>query len=166
MWTKDMVNIENIMNKSFFLSGVITSIVNLVLHSGAYFGFLKNFYASNPAGSTEYLKQLNRPADQLVIWALLVSTFAFGFFITTTIKWSGAKTFSSGLKYGLILGILFWTAINFGLYSAQNIFSLPSVFADLACSTFAMTIAAGVSAWILGKDKPKAKTSDKKQRRR
>jgi hypothetical protein len=76
---------------------------------------------------------------------------AFGFFITTVIKWSGAKTFGSGLRHGFIIGLLFWTAINFGLFSAQNIFSLPSVFADLACSAFAMTISSGVSAWMLGK---------------
>jgi hypothetical protein len=41
--------------------------------------------------------------------------------------------------------------MNFGLYSAQNIFSLPSVLADLLCSTFSMTISGAVSAWILGK---------------
>lgn len=141
------------MNKNFFLSGMVTALTNLVLHAVAYFTFLKDFYATHPVGTAEYLKQLNRPADQLVIWALLVSALAFGFFITTTIKWSGAKTFASGLKYGLVLGILFWTAVNFGLYSAQNTFSLPSVFADLFCSVFAMTISAGVSAWLLGKVK-------------
>jgi hypothetical protein len=139
------------MNKKIFLTGLVTTIINLILHAGAFFVFLKDFYATHPAGSIEYLKQLNRPPDQLIIWALLVSSLAFGFLITTTIKWSGAKTFGSGLKYGFILGFLFWTAINFGLFSAQNIFSLPSVFADLACSVFAMTISAGVSAWMLGK---------------
>jgi hypothetical protein len=143
------------MNKNFFLASLITSIANLVLQTGTYFSFLKSFYASHPAGSTEYMKQLNRPADQLVIWALLVSAFAFGFFITTMIKWSGANSFSLGIKYGFVLSLLFWTAMNFGLYSAQNIFSLPSVFADLACSTFAMTISAGVSAWILGRGQTK-----------
>lgn len=141
------------MNRNFLLSGLVTAAVNLVLHAGVYFVFLKNFYATHPAGSEEYVKQLNRPPDQLIIWALLVSSLAFGFFITTTINWSGAKTFGSGLKYGLILGLLYWTSINFGLFSAQNIFSLPSVFADLACSTFVMTISGAVSAWIQGKAK-------------
>ena len=143
------------MNRNFLLSGLVTALVNLVIHAGTYFVFLKNFYASHPAGSAEYLQQLNRPPDQLIIWALLVSALAFGFFITTTIKWSGAKTFGAGLKYGLILGLLFWTAINFGLFSAQNIFSLPAVFADLACSVFTMTIAGAVSAWMLGRAKTK-----------
>ena len=139
------------MIKNFIFTGIVTTIINLILHSGAYFVFLKDFYAAHPAGSAEFLEQLNRPPDQLIIWALLVSSLAFGFFITTTIKWSGAKTFGSGLRYGFILGFLFWTAINFGLFSAQNIFSLPSVFADLGCSVFAMTVSAGVSAWMLGK---------------
>jgi hypothetical protein len=139
------------MNRKFFISGIITSAVNLTIQAVTSFAFLKKFYATHPAGSDEYMKQLNRPPDQLVIWALLVSALAFGFFITTTIKWSGAKSFGSGLKYGFILGILFWTAINFGLFSAQNIFSLPSVFADLGCSVFSMTISGAVSAWVLGK---------------
>lgn len=139
------------MSKNFILTGFVTAITNLILHAGVFFIFLKDFYATHPAGTIEYLNQLNRPPDQLIIWALLVSSLAFGFFITTTMKWSGAKTFGSGLRYGFIIGLLYWTAINFGLFSAQNIFSLPSVFADLACSTFAMTISAGVAAWMLGK---------------
>jgi len=139
------------MNRKIFLTGIITSAVNLILQAGTFFVFLRKFYAAHPAGSDEYMKQLNRPTDQLVIWALLVSALAFGFFITTAIKWSGARSFCSGLKYGFILGVLFWTAMNFGLYSAQNIFSLPSVFADLGCSVFSMTISGAVSAWFLGK---------------
>ena len=141
------------MSKNFILTGFVTAIANLILHAGAFFVFLKDFYTTHPAGSIEYINQLNRPSDQLIVWALLVSSMAFGFFITTMIKWSGSKTFGSGLRYGFIIGLLFWTAINFGLFSAQNIFSLPSVFADLACSAFAMTISSGVSAWMLGKAK-------------
>ncbi len=139
------------MNRIFFISGIITSVVNLILQASVYFIFLKKFFATHPTGSDEYMKQLNRPSEELIIWALLISALAFGFFITTTIKWSGAKSFSSGLKYGFILGVLFWTAMNFGLYSAQNIFSLPSVLADLLSSAFSMTISGAVSAWILGK---------------
>ncbi len=67
------------MNKNFFLSSIVTSITNLVLHAVTFFGFLKNFYANHPAGSPEYLKQLNRPPDQLIIWALLVSALRLVF---------------------------------------------------------------------------------------
>lgn len=139
------------MNRKFFLTALITSAVNLVLQAVASFALLGKIYAAYPAGSDEYMRQLNRSHDQLVIWALLVSALAFGFLITTAIKWSGARNFGSGLKYGFVLGILFWTGINFGLYSAQNIFSLPGLFADLACSASAMTLSGAVSAWLLGR---------------
>jgi hypothetical protein len=141
------------MKARFVAISFATALINLVLHAGTFFIFLKDFYAAYPAGSAAYLQQLNRPANELVIWALLLSSVAFGFLITTAIKWSGARTFGSGLKKGLVLGLLFWTAINFGLYSAQNIFSLPGVFADLVCSVLAMTISAAASAWMLGKMK-------------
>lgn len=140
------------MIKNFILTGFVTSIVNLVLHAGTFFVFLKDFYATHPAGSKEYLTQLNRPPDQLVIWSLLLSAFALGFLITIATHWSRARTFGEGLKKGFVFGLLFWTGINFGLYSAQNIFSLPSLLADLVCSVLAMTISAGVAAWILGKN--------------
>ncbi len=143
------------LKRDFLWAGLVTAVINLVLHAGAYFGFLKNYFATHPAGSKEYLEQLNRPPEELVIWSLLVYSLAFGFFITLVIHWSGARTFSMGLKHGFILSFLFWTAINFGLYSAQNIFSLAAVFADLGCSILAMTTAAGVSAWMLGKDQAK-----------
>lgn len=139
------------MSAPFVITSFATALINLTLHAGTFFIFLKDFYATHPAGSAAYLQQLNRPANELVIWALLLSSLAFGFFITTAIKWSGARTFGSGLKKGFLLGLLFWTAINFGLYSAQNIFSLPAVFADLICSLFAMAISAAASAWMLGK---------------
>jgi hypothetical protein len=139
------------MNRKFFLTALITSAVNLVLQAVASFAFLQKIYAAYPAGSDEYMRQLNRPHDQLVIWALLVSALAFGFLITTAIKWSGARSFGSGLKYGFILGLLFWTGINFGLFSAQNIFSLPGLLADLACSVSAMTLSGAVAAWLLGR---------------
>ena len=74
------------MNKNFILAGLVTTIINLLLHASAFFVFLKDFYATHPAGSKEYLEQLNRPPDQLIIWALLLSSLAFGFLITTTIK--------------------------------------------------------------------------------
>ena len=138
-------------NKSCLLTGIFTAIINLALHSATFLLFLKNFYSAHPAGSEAYLKQLNRSPDALVIWALLLSAFAFGFFITTMMSWSGAKSFSDGLKHGVFIGLLFWTSINFGLYAAQNIFSLPAVIADLFCSTFAMAVSSGFSAWCLSK---------------
>jgi hypothetical protein len=74
-----------------------------------------------------------------------------GFLITTVMKWSGAKTFASGLKYGFVFSLLFWGSVNFGLYASSNFFSQTTVFVDYACSVTAMTISAAVAAWMLGR---------------
>lgn len=139
------------MNKHFILSGLAATIANLILNAGAYFLFLKNVFEKYPAISTEFQKQLARPADQLIGWAMAVTSLTMGFFIATVIQWSGARTFVSGLKKGFIVALLFWSSINFGLYASSNHFSQIGVFADLACSVTAMTISGGIAAWILGK---------------
>ncbi len=84
---------------------------------------------------------------------MVVTSLAMGFLITTIIKWSGATTFTSGLKYGFIIALLFWGSVNFGLYASSNYFSQASVFVDYACSVTAMTISGAVAAWMLGRGK-------------
>jgi hypothetical protein len=139
------------MNRRFMLSGLVTSAANLILHAVVYFLFLKEFYASHPAGSQEFVKQLHRGPGELVGWAMAVTSLAMGFLITTMIKWSGATTFISGLRKGFVLGFLFWASVNFALYASSNYFSTESVFVDYVCSSAVMTVAAAVSAWMLGK---------------
>jgi hypothetical protein len=66
-------------------------------------------------------------------------------------KWAGANTFISGLKYGFVFSLLFWGSVFFGLYATSNLFSTTSVFIDYACSVTVMTIAASVAAGLLGR---------------
>jgi len=139
------------MNKKFLITGLITTVINLVLNAVAYIFILKNFYQSHPAVSEEFMKQLNR--QQLIVWAMVITALATGFLITLIMKWSGAKTFGKGLQYGTIFSLLFWGSVNFGLYASSNIFSEASVFVDYACSVSAMTISCAFSAWLLGRRK-------------
>jgi len=140
------------MNKNFLFTGLITASVNLLLNGVVFALFLKGFYESHPAVSLEFSRQLSRPPDQLIVWAMVATSLAFGFFITTMMKWSGARSISSGLRSGFLLAILFWSSVNFGLYSSSNFFSHTSVFADLACSTAVMTVSAAFTAWMLGRN--------------
>ncbi len=140
------------MNKRFLIAGLITSLINLLLHGLTYALILKDFYRSYPAGSEEFIKQLHRGPDQLIGWAMAATALAMGYFITLIMKWSGARTFLSGLKYASIAGILFWASVNFGLYASSNMFSLPAVFVDLACSAAVMTLAGASAAWMLGRN--------------
>jgi hypothetical protein len=139
------------MNKQFLIIGLLTSIVNLLLNAAAYAFFLKDFFDEHPAGTEEFMRQLNKPSGELIIWALVISALTMGFFITLMIKWSGAKKFVDGLKYGVVMGLLFWSSINFGLYSSSNHFSLASTVVDLVFSAAAMTVAAGFAGWMLGR---------------
>ena len=139
------------MNLKFLVTGLITTVINLFLHAAAYFFILKDFYQSHPAGSEEFMKQLVRPPDQLIIWAMAVTALTMGFLITLIMKWSGANTFTSGLKNGFITAALFWGSVNFGLYASSNYFSQASVFVDFACSTAVMTISGAFAAWMLGR---------------
>lgn len=139
------------MSKNFMLSGLTATVVNLIMNAVAYFFFLKDVFRAHPPVSAEFHKQLVRPADQLIGWAMVVTSLTMGFFIATVIRWSGARTFVSGLKNGFIVGFLFWSSVNFGLYASSNHFSLTGVWADLPCSATAMAVAAAAAAWVLGK---------------
>ncbi|HSO33632.1 MAG TPA: hypothetical protein VLT33_13960 [Labilithrix sp.] len=139
------------MNARFVLTGLLTSALNLLLHAGLFVGFLKDFFEAHPAGSPEFLRQLNRGLDELVPWALVASALALGFFITVVVRWSGAKGAVSGLKSGAVMGLLYWAGINFGLYASSHNFSLPSTLADLVCSALCMTLSAGFAAWMLNR---------------
>lgn len=141
------------MSKIFILSGIIASIINLIINASTYFLFLKDVFEKHPPVSATFQAQLVRPADQLVGWAMTATSLAMVFFIATVIQWSGARTFGSGLKKGLIIGFLFWSSVNFGLYASSNHFSLVGVWADLPCSALAMAVAAAAAAWVLGKGK-------------
>jgi len=140
-------------NKKFLLSGLVTTTISLALHALAYAAILKDFFHSHPAVSEEFMKQLIRPPDQLIVWAMVATSLSMGFLITLVMKWSGARTFVSGLRYGFIIALLFWGSVNFGLYASSNFFSQASVFVDYACSVTAMTISAAVAAWMLGRGK-------------
>lgn len=133
----------------FIVTALLTSVLNLLLNAAFSVFILTDFFAAHPPGPPEFTRQLNRSADELILWALAVCALAMGFFITTVMQWSGAKTFASGLKHGLIVGVLFWTGVNFGIYSSSNHFSLAGVLADLPCSALCMAISSGFAAWFL-----------------
>lgn len=138
------------MDKKFIITGIFISVINLLLNAAAYFFVLKDIYKSFPAVSEEFTMQLSRQPGQIIIWALVVTSLAMGFLITMVIKWSGAKTFVSGIKNSFIFSLLFWASVNFGLYASSNYFSLEAVFADYILSVTAMTISGTIAARMVG----------------
>lgn len=137
------------MIRRFIFTGLFTTIINLILNTLAYILVLRDFYRLHPAGSPEFVEQLSRKPEDLIIWAMAATSLGMGFFITLIIKWSGARGFVAGLKSGLLVGFLFWGSVNFGLYASSHMFSLASVFVDLLCSGTAMALSCAGAAMML-----------------
>jgi hypothetical protein len=133
----------------FVVAALGTSLVNLTLHALVYALFLKGFYRAHPPGSEAFVRQLHRGPEQLVVWAMVVTSMTMGLFIATVMRWSRAETVVAGLKLGAVVGVLFWSAVNSGLYASSHLFSLPSVLVDTVCSALCMTLAAAFSVWAM-----------------
>lgn len=138
----------------FLLTVLGTSLVHLALHVLAYGLVLRHVFLAFPAGTPDFVRQLQRPAGELVVWAMALTAVSMGWFITTMVRWSGAKTAGEGLRRGAVLGSLFWIAVNSGLYASSHHFSLPSVLVDTPLSALCMTLGSAFAAWMLnaGKD--------------
>ena len=141
------------MKNRFFLAAGVTTIVLFILNAVVYVFFLKDFFHNHPAVSPEFMKQLYRPDDQLIVWAVVLCSVALGCLLTTVISWSGARTFTTGLRSGFIFGILMLCSVDFGLLGSTNNFTTAGAFADITCSTIVLTISGGISAWMLGRVK-------------
>lgn len=126
-----------------------TSLLHLLLHAAGYAFVLRHVYHAYPAGSAEFVQQLHRPPAELVVWAMALTAISMGLFITSVMRWSGARTWIEGLKRGCVLGLLFWTAVNSGLYASSHVFSLPSVLVDTPMSALCMALASTFAVWML-----------------
>jgi hypothetical protein len=146
----------NVTSGRFLLATLATAVVNLVLHAAAYALVLKAVFRAFPAGPEDFVRQLQRPGDQLVVWAMAVTSLTMGAFITTVMRWSGARTIAEGLARGAALGLLFWLSVNSGLYASSHHFSLPSAALDTACSSLCMAVSALCAVLLLNRPRPRA----------
>lgn len=147
------------MNKQLLFAGLVATVANLVLHAVVHLLWLKDVFQSYPPISEEFQRQLIRPANQLVGWAMAVTALTMGFLIATAMRWAGARTFSSGLKKGALFGLLFWASVNFGIYASSHHFSKVSVFIDFASSSVIMMLSCAVAAWVLGRGEVRGQAS-------
>ena len=141
------------MNRNLLAAALITIPLLFLLNAVMYVAVLKDFFQNHPAVSQEFMKQLYKPEDQVIVWAAVLCSVAIGTLVTTVVYWSGARTFLSGVKTGLLFGILLLASVDFGLLASTNSFSTASAFADLLCSTITVTLSAGVSAFVMGRNK-------------
>jgi hypothetical protein len=135
----------------FLFTGLLVSAVNLCLNAMAYAFVLRDVYRSCPGVSEECSSQYGPSPDELIVWAMALTSLSMGYFITLVMKWSWARTFVTGIKYGAVVGFLFWISVNSGIYASSRMFSFTGLLADTFCSGLSMTLSAAVAAWMLGK---------------
>ncbi|QGY44210.1 DUF1761 family protein [Maribellus comscasis] len=96
---------------------------------------------------------LNRPDDQMVWWAMILSNLVLGLLVTLVLKWSGATSIIDGIKTGAIFGFLMGLTMDLMMYSMTTQYDLTVVFVDVIVYTILLAIIGLVIVLTWGKGK-------------
>ena len=96
---------------------------------------------------------LNRPDDQMIWWAMILSNLVLGMLVTLVLKWSGAVSVADGIKTGAILGFLMGLTMDLMMYSMTTQYDLTIVFVDVIVYTILLAIIGLVVVLTWGKGK-------------
>lgn len=95
---------------------------------------------------------LNRPDNEMIWWALIVSNLVLAALQTLTLKWSGAKSWTDGLKTGALVGALYALSVDLGIYSMTTmITNITVVFVDTLAYALIMAVTGAVIVLTWGK---------------
>jgi len=65
----------------------------------------------------------NRPMDEMIWWAMILSNLALALLLTLILNWRKASGIVDGLVTGAIFGALFITMIDFSFWSMSTLYS-------------------------------------------
>ena len=138
-------------NNKYFLAAIAGAVAFFLLGWLIYGVALMDFMAQHSGLSAEVQAQFNKPMDQMIWWAMIVSNLAAGFLIATILAWGNITTAAGGAKAGATIGLLMSMSYDFGFYGFSNMFTMTSLFADIAAGVVMSAIGGAVVAWVLGK---------------
>ena len=127
------------MNVKSFVSSGITGFVVYFLMGWLCYGIL----------FTEIYPKEEENANTLAFIALgcLFYAFLYAFIFT---KWAGIRTFSSGLKAGFVLGLLYALSMNFFMYSSRELHA-PHFVTSMLIDSISTAIMGGFIGLVHGK---------------
>ncbi len=96
---------------------------------------------------------LNRPDDQMIWWAMIISNFILALFLTMVLKWSGASGIADGIKTGALFGLLLSSTMDLMMYSMTTMSDLTAVIVDVIVMTVLMAVIGLVIVLTWGKEK-------------
>jgi hypothetical protein len=97
---------------------------------------------------------LNRPDDGMVWWAIILSNLVFALLLTLSLKWTGAKGITDGLKTGALIGVLYSLTADLGMYSMTTMIkSASAIVIDVLVYAVVAAIMGLVIVLTWGKEK-------------
>jgi hypothetical protein len=138
------------MNKVLF--GGIAGAVAYFLLGWIIYGMLLIGYTT-----ANYNQCAARPMEEMIWWAMILSSFAYGFVFAIVFDWSNTKGIMSGAKVGGILGLLFALSMDLSVYSMSSMFlNFTALIVEVIVYTAISVIVGGVVAYIMGMGKKEA----------
>ncbi|MCC6721867.1 MAG: hypothetical protein IT243_06665 [Bacteroidia bacterium] len=95
---------------------------------------------------------MNRPKEEMVMWAMILGNLFFGYLLATMLSWANANSFMSGLIKGGTFGLLLALGMDFQFWSMTTWFSnMTAMIVDIIVNTVMMAVAGGAVGYMLGR---------------
>ena len=134
------------------LAGLVAS---FILGWLVYDVALKSYYDANSMAG------LNKPAEERIIWAMILGMLSGVFLLNWLLNMGGASHFMAGAKIGAMVFGLMALSYDSYFYASTNLFTKPELICvDSLASAIQGAIVGGVIGWVRGMvDKPAATAS-------
>jgi hypothetical protein len=130
------------------LGGIAGGVAYFLLGWIVYGVLLIDFTTAN------YNQCAMRPMQDMIWWALVLSSLAFGFLLSIVFGWSNTTGLMAGAKVAAIIGILLSLFNDLSFYAMSNMYSnLITVVVDIIVFTIMSSVAGIVVAWVMSMGK-------------
>ncbi|MDZ4758613.1 MAG: hypothetical protein SGJ10_10835 [Bacteroidota bacterium] len=139
------------MNNKTIISGIIGGVAFFLLGWLIYGMMLDSFMKENMS------QAVARKMEEMVWWALILSCFVNGYFLSLMLGWSNTQSMSIGLQKGAIIGLLIGLGMDLGMHAMSTVFlNMNALIVDVAACTVMNAIVGGIIGMIMGMGKKTA----------
>ena len=132
--------------KNFLLGGIVGGVLYFLMGWLFYGNLFAGYFKDHPGTATG----VDRAADQMIWWALILGNLIAGFLFAYIFSKAGVATLASGLITGAILGLLMSCSFDLMMLATTNIYSKHGIMADVAISTVMSAIAGAAIGAVMG----------------
>lgn len=145
-----IINQQKMNVKQFSIGTLVGAVVLFLLGFLVYAVLFSTFFEANLGSATG----VNRADDSMVMPVLFLGNIALAGLLTYIyLQWAQISTFMTGLKGGLIIGLLMNLGHNLIMYSTTNIMNITGALVDVVLYTIVIGLTGGVIGLVLGRVK-------------